>query len=84
MAFFIAIGVEFLTGNSIFRGVDVQQLLGVAALCGAATVSAAGFAFAWRVKGHVVSLLSKGCQNIVDSAIDKVVDGLFFDEKTFQ
>lgn len=81
MAFFLAIGVEIVTGNSIFKGIDVKELLQFAALAGLATLTAAGFAFAWRARSDVASSLSKGALKLVDAAVDNVIDGLFYDEE---
>jgi hypothetical protein len=81
MAFFVAIGVEIVTGNSIFKGIDVKELVQFAALAGLATLTAAGFAFAWRARSDVASSLSKGALKLVDAAVDNVIDGLFYDEE---
>jgi hypothetical protein len=81
MAFFLAIAVELVTGNSVFKGIDVKQLAEFAALSALATLSAAAFAFAWRARSDVAKSLSKGAIDLVDSALDKVVDGLFYDEE---
>jgi secreted Zn-dependent insulinase-like peptidase len=68
------------TGNSVFEGIDMQKLEAVAALCAVASVSAGGFAYAWRAKSDVVRLMAKGYKNMVESALDSLIDGLFFDE----
>lgn len=81
MAFFFAIGVEIVTGNSIFKGIDVKELMQFAALSGLATLTAAGFAFAWRARSDVASSLSKGALKLVDAAVDNVIDGLFYDDE---
>jgi hypothetical protein len=81
MAFFLAIAVELVTGNSVFKGIDVKQLAEFAALSALATLSAGAFAFAWRARSDVAKSLSKGAIDLVDSALDKVVDGLFYDEE---
>ncbi|BBN03903.1 hypothetical protein MPTK1_3g00500 [Marchantia polymorpha subsp. ruderalis] len=80
LALSIAIGVEFCTGNSVFEGVNLTELQGAAALCAVATVSAASFAYAWRAKADVVSMMSRNYKTMMDSALDNLIDGLFFDE----
>lgn len=80
LAISVALGVELFTGNSVFKGVDVENLEAVAALCAVATLSAGGFAFAWRAKSDVVGLMAKSYKNMVESALDNLIDGLFFDE----
>lgn len=80
LAISVALGVELFTGNSVFKGIDVQNLEAVAALCAVATLSAGGFAFAWRAKSDVVGLMAKGYKDMVESALDNLIDGLFFDE----
>lgn len=81
LAFFFAIGVEFVTANSVFDGIDMKELAFWAALAGASTVTAAGFAFIWQSRTNVASSLSKGALKLVDSTLDKVIDGLFYDEE---
>lgn len=81
MAFFVAIGVEITTGNSVFKGIDVKELGQFAAFAGVATVTAAGFAFAWRSRSDVASSLSKGALKLLDTAVDNVIDGLFYDDE---
>lgn len=80
LAISVALGVELCTGNSVFHGIDIQKLEAVAALCAVATLSAGGFAFAWRAKSDVVGLMAKGYKNMLESALDNLIDGLFFDE----
>ncbi|KAL3684056.1 hypothetical protein R1sor_002078 [Riccia sorocarpa] len=80
LALSVAIGVEFFTGNSVFEGVNFAELQGAAALCAVATLSAGAFAYAWRAKEDVVYLMSKNYKNMMDSALDNLIDGLFFDE----
>ncbi|KAL2635782.1 hypothetical protein R1flu_007261 [Riccia fluitans] len=80
LALSVAIGVEFFTGNSVFEGVNWVELQGAAALCAVATISAGAFAYAWRAKEDVVYLMSKNYKNMMDSALDNLIDGLFFDE----
>lgn len=81
LAFFVAIGVEIVTGNSVFKGIDVKELGQFAALSGLAALTAAGFAFAWRARSDVASSLSRGALKLVDAAVDNVIDGLFYDEE---
>lgn len=81
MAFFLAIAVEVVTGNSVFKGIDVKELGQFAALSGVAAISAAGFAFGWRARSDVASTLSKGALKLVDTTLDNVIDGLFYDDE---
>ncbi|CAM6088025.1 unnamed protein product [Calypogeia fissa] len=80
LAICVALGMELFTGNSVFKGIDIQKLEAVAALCAVATVSAGGFAFAWRAKSDIAELMAKGSKNMFESALDSLIDGLFFDE----
>jgi hypothetical protein len=84
MAFFVAIGIEVVTGNSVFKGIDIKDLGEFAALSGVATLTAAGFAFAWRARTDVASTLSKGALKLVDTAVDNMIDGLFFEEDEYK
>lgn len=75
-----ALGNEFLTGHSLFSGIDVESLGKVLCCCALIAVSAAGLAVAKRGKAQVASLLTTGCKNVVDFAVDRVIEGLFFDD----
>eukprot|EP00897_Mesotaenium_endlicherianum_P005972 jgi/Mesen1/5402/ME000268S04598 len=80
MGFATALSVECVTGNSVFSGIDVEGLGKILALCLLAAGGAAGFAFAWRSKNRAAGLLASGCQHFMDSAVDKAMEGLFFEE----
>lgn len=81
MSFFVAIGVEVVTGNSVFKGIDIKELGQFVALTGVATLTAAGFAFSWRARSDVATSLSKGALKLVDTAVDNLIDCLFYDEE---
>eukprot|EP00850_Spirogloea_muscicola_P003485 SM000014S00273 [mRNA] locus=s14:454320:455246:+ [translate_table: standard] len=81
MIFFAAaVGLEMATGSSIFQGIGVEKLAGILGLCLLATTSAATFAVAYRARRHVSALLATGCKNLMDSAVDRVIEGLFFED----
>lgn len=80
MAFALALGNEFVTGNSVFSGIDVESLFKVMGCCALIALSAAGLAFAKRGKVQVASLLTNSCKNVLDFAVDSVIEGLFFED----
>lgn len=81
VAFFVAIGVEFLTGSGIFSSLDQQGLQGGLGLGLLTAVGGGGFAVALRGKRNVADAFSANCQGFVDSTLDSLVDSLFYEEQ---
>ena len=73
--------METLTGSSIFRKLDVRELAEAAAVCLAVAGSAAAFAVATSARTRIGRLIELGYNNFVDSFIDNLVDGLFYDSE---
>eukprot|EP00245_Coleochaete_scutata_P014437 TRINITY_DN614_c0_g2_i1.p1 TRINITY_DN614_c0_g2~~TRINITY_DN614_c0_g2_i1.p1 ORF type:complete len:248 (-),score=56.21 TRINITY_DN614_c0_g2_i1:651-1394(-) len=78
MIFFSAVLVESLTGDGVFSGIDGESLAAVAFIAVAGAAGTAFLAMGARSK-EVAAILAAGCKNLVDSAVDNVIEGLFFD-----
>ncbi|GLJ50627.1 hypothetical protein SUGI_1078510 [Cryptomeria japonica] len=81
IVFAAAINVELLTGNSLFQKMDVQKICEFGGVCLASIFCAAGLAWASRAKSQVANIFSARCNEFVDTVIDQLVDGLFYEEE---
>lgn len=81
IVFAAAINVELLTGNSLFHKMDMQKICEFGGICMASIVGAAGFAWASCAKTRVSDVFSDRCNKFVDTVIDQLVDGLFYEEE---
>jgi hypothetical protein len=50
------------------------------AACLVAMGGAAGLAVGWKAQKHVSDILASGCRVFFDSAVDKVIEGLFYED----
>eukprot|EP00270_Netrium_digitus_P016481 TRINITY_DN5920_c0_g1_i5.p1 TRINITY_DN5920_c0_g1~~TRINITY_DN5920_c0_g1_i5.p1 ORF type:complete len:208 (-),score=26.10 TRINITY_DN5920_c0_g1_i5:320-943(-) len=80
IGFATALSCELITVNSVFTGLDVQGLRNILLLSFLAAAGVGGFAFAWRSKRHVADVLSSSTRSFLDSTLDSVIEGAFFDE----
>ncbi|KAK1301799.1 hypothetical protein QJS10_CPB12g01302 [Acorus calamus] len=79
MAFTGTVTVELLTGNSVFRKMDVGAIAEAGGVCLCAVLCAAVFAWFSSNRNRVGRIFTLGCNSFVDSLIDNLVDGLFYD-----
>ena len=73
--------VEFVTGNSLFKKLELQQITEAAGLCVAVVAVAATFAWFSSARTRIGRMFTLGCNQFVDSLIDNLVDGLFYDSE---
>ncbi|XP_024988940.1 stress enhanced protein 2, chloroplastic [Cynara cardunculus var. scolymus] len=71
--------MEVVTGNSLFRKMDLQGIAEAAGVCLGAVACAAAFAWFSSARNRVGQGFSIGCNTFIDSLIDQVVDGLFYE-----
>ena len=71
--------MELVTGNSLFRKLDLQGIIEAAGLCLGAIICAAIFAWFSSNRNRVGRIFSLRCNTFIDSLIDQIVDGLFYD-----
>lgn len=66
----------------MFSTLDRQGLQGSLGLGLLTAVGGGAFAVALRGKRNVTDILSTGCQRMVDSTVDNLVEALFYAEPT--
>lgn len=79
IAFTGAVTVELVTGNSLFRKMDLQGIVQAAGVCLGAIISAAAFAWFSSTRTRVGRIFTISCNSFVDSLIDNLIDGLFYE-----
>ncbi|KAL0281919.1 UNVERIFIED_CONTAM: Stress enhanced protein 2, chloroplastic [Sesamum calycinum] len=79
IVFAATVGMEVVTGNSVFRKMDLQGIEEAAGVCLAAITSAAVFAWFSSNRNRVGRIFTTSCNTFIDSLIDKIVDGLFYE-----
>lgn len=73
--------MESVTGNSLFKKLEAQQITEAAGLCVAVVASAATFAYFSNARARIGQIFTLSCNQFVDSLIDNLIDGLFFDSE---
>lgn len=82
MVVFVAtVSEELVTGNSVFGKMDLQGIAEAAGICFAAVACAAIFASVSAARNRVGTIFTVGCNSFIDSLIDNIVDGLFYDSE---
>lgn len=79
--FAATVTMEAATGNSLFRKMDVQGVAEAACLCLGTVTCAAIFAWFSSARNRVGQIFTVGCNALVDSLIDQVIDGLFHERE---
>ncbi|KAE7998181.1 hypothetical protein FH972_002750 [Carpinus fangiana] len=79
MIFAATLTLELVTGNSLFRKMDVQGIAKAGGVGLGAVTCAAVFAWFSSARSKVGQIFSIGCNTFIDSLIDQVVDGLFYE-----
>jgi hypothetical protein len=77
--FAATVTMELVTGNSLFRKMDLQGIAEAGGLCLGAVTCAATFAWFSSARNKVGRIFSVGCNTFIDSLIDQIVDGLFYE-----
>jgi len=84
MGFLMATVDESVTGTSLFQDIDADALVPFLMLLAAVCAAAGSAALAWQASNHVAGILQRGCRNIVDTAVDNIIEGLFFESSDAQ
>ncbi|XP_020577115.1 stress enhanced protein 2, chloroplastic [Phalaenopsis equestris] len=79
IAFAAAVGEEFVTGNSLFKKLDCEEIAGAAGVLLAVVTSAAVFAWLSMARTRIGKMLTLSCNSFVDSLVDNIIDGLFYE-----
>ncbi|KAL4578041.1 hypothetical protein LXL04_014156 [Taraxacum kok-saghyz] len=79
MVFAGTVTMEVVTGNSLFRKMDLQGIEEAVGVCLGVVACAATFAWFSGARNSVGGMFSVRCNTFIDSLIDQVVDGLFYE-----
>ncbi|KAK3001820.1 hypothetical protein RJ639_021804 [Escallonia herrerae] len=73
--------MEVVTGNSLFRKMDLQGIAEAAGVCLGAVTCAAIFAWFSSARSKVGGIFTVGANTFIDSLIDQIIDGMFYDSE---
>ncbi|KAF8377236.1 hypothetical protein HHK36_030610 [Tetracentron sinense] len=79
IVFAATVTMEVVTGNSLFRKMDLQRIAEAAGVCLGAVTCAAAFAWFSSARTRVGRIFTISCNTFIDSLIDNIVDGLFYE-----
>ncbi|KAI8540733.1 hypothetical protein RHMOL_Rhmol08G0008800 [Rhododendron molle] len=79
MVFAATVTTEEVTGSSLFRKMDVERIAEALGVCLAAVTCAATFAYFSSARNRVGKIFTLSCNTFIDSLIDQIVDGLFYE-----
>ncbi|CAK9320315.1 unnamed protein product [Citrullus colocynthis] len=82
IVFAATVTMEVVTGNSVFRKMDLEGIEEAVGVCLGAVTLAAIFAFSSNARNRVGRIFSISCNTFIDSLIDQIVDGLFYEDDT--
>lgn len=81
IVFAVAVSSELVTGDSLFKKLDMQQLAEALGVCLAVVGSAATFAWFTSARNRIGQIFTVSCNAFVDSLIDNLVEALFYDSE---
>lgn len=79
MVFAATVTMEVVTGNSVFRKMDIEGITEAGGVCLGAVTCAALFAWFSSARNRVGRIFTVSCNAFIDSVIDQIVDGLFYE-----
>ncbi|TKY60347.1 Stress enhanced protein 2 [Spatholobus suberectus] len=79
MVFAATVTMEMVTGNSVFRKMDIEGITEAGGVCLGAVTCAALFAWFSSARKRVGRIFTVSCNAFIDSVIDQIVDGLFYE-----
>lgn len=79
IVFAATVTTEIVTGNSVFRKMDLQGIEEAVGVCLGAMTFAAIFAYLSSARSRVGKIFTIKCNAFIDSLIDQIVDGLFYE-----
>ncbi|XP_072981074.1 stress enhanced protein 2, chloroplastic [Typha angustifolia] len=79
IAFAAAVSIEVVTGDSLFKKLELQQITEAVGVCVAVVACAATFAWFSRARHRIGQIFNLGCNTFVDSLIDNLVEALFYE-----
>lgn len=79
MVFAATVTMEMVTGNSMFRKMDIEGITEAGGVCLGAVTCAALFAWFCSARNRVGRIFTVSCNAFIDSVIDQIIDGLFYE-----
>ncbi|KAJ3705692.1 hypothetical protein LUZ61_009397 [Rhynchospora tenuis] len=79
IVFAATVSSELVTGDSLFKKLDMQQLEEALGVCLAVVASAATFAWFTSARSRIGQIFTLSCNAFVDSLIDNLVEALFYE-----
>ncbi|XP_028755140.1 stress enhanced protein 2, chloroplastic-like [Neltuma alba] len=73
--------MEIVTGNSVFRKMEMEGIVEAGGVCLGAVAFAAIFAWFSSARNRVSKAFTIGCNTFIDSVIDRIVDSLFYESE---
>ncbi|CAL5214490.1 unnamed protein product [Lathyrus oleraceus] len=80
MVFAATVTVELVTGNSVFKKMDIAGITEAGGVCLSAVTFAALFAWFSSARSKVDRIFTVSYNSFIDSLIDQIIDGLFYDD----
>ncbi|XP_065873233.1 stress enhanced protein 2, chloroplastic [Euphorbia lathyris] len=80
MVFAATVTTEWVTGNSIFGKVEIQGIEEAGGVCLVGIICSATFAYFSSARNRVGGIFKSSCNTLIDSLIDDIVDGLFYND----
>ncbi|RHN42992.1 putative chlorophyll A-B binding protein [Medicago truncatula] len=80
MVFAATVTVELVTGNSVFRKMDIAGITEAGGICFGAVTLAAMFAWFSSARTRVDRIFTVSYNSFIDLLIDQIIDGLFYDD----
>lgn len=81
IVFAVTVSSELVTGDSLFKKLDMQQLAEGLGVCLAIIASAATFAWFTSARNRIGQMFTLSCNAFVDSLIDNLVEALFYESE---
>ncbi|KAF3324287.1 stress enhanced protein 2 [Carex littledalei] len=81
IVFAATVSSELVTGDSLFKKLDMQQLAEGLGVCLAIVASAATFAWFTSARNRIGQIFTLSCNAFVDSLIDNLVEALFYESE---
>ncbi|CBI21502.3 hypothetical protein VitviT2T_011110 [Vitis vinifera] len=82
IVFAATVTMEMVTGNSLFRKMDLQGIAEAGGVCVGAVACAAVFAWFSSARNRVGRIFTISCNTFIDSLIDRIIDGLFYESES--
>ncbi|KAL5555865.1 hypothetical protein UlMin_038101 [Ulmus minor] len=79
IVFAATVTTEVVTGNSLFRKMDLEGIAEAGGVCLGAVAFAVVFAWFSSARNRVGRMFSLSCNSFIDGVIDQIVDGLFYE-----